>query len=188
MIWVFIKSQLANNIDDSSDDKDKLSQALLRRAMDFVNKTAGLSLMFNHPLHAHKTTESYIESVDFGDGTIMDKLNTTVMCISDDDDDDGDEFDNIYGNDKANINVISKKIDVKNVDDGNHTQLISCCCCPDYNAIFKKYFENTNFRLCSDIQIDKTKCLACSQVVERAALNTHLMKCLATKFSASRQQ
>lgn len=173
MIWVFITNQVAKDTHDD-DDKNKHTQVLLKRAMDFVNKTFGLSLTFNYPVRTYQTTESYTEHVDMGDGIIIDQLNNTVICISDSD----DEFDDIRENDRNNINVISKKINVQNIDcqDG-----VTCCCCTDYNALFTKYFESTKICLCSDaVQCNKIKCLACSHTVERKALNNHLKKC--TKF------
>lgn len=176
MTWIFITNQLAKDV-HSDDDKSKHAQALLKRAMDFVNKTADLNLTFNYPVRAHQTTDSYTEHVDLGDGIVMDQLNNTVICISDSD----DEFDDICDKDHSiSVNVISKKIVVQNVDHQTDA-VISCCCCTDYNSVFKKYFEGTKIRLCSDVvQCDSVKCLACSQMVERNTLNNHLMKC--TKF------
>lgn len=172
MIWVYIASQLANDVNDD-DVKHKYTQALLKRAMVSVNKTAGLNLIYNYPVRAHQTTESYTEKIDYGDGVIMDKLNNSIICISDSD----DEIDDIRANDNSIMNVISKKIEIQNDENESHAQSVDCCCCIFYNPIFEKYFKNTSFRLCADIQSGAIKCLACSQTVERTALNAHLKKC-----------
>lgn len=175
MIWLFIASRMANDVVDV-DDKDKHAQTLLKRAIEFVNKTAGLNLTFNYPMRAHQTINSYTDHVDLGDGMIMDQLNDTVICISDSD----DELDDVRANDGQHVNVISNRIDVQDIDHQMHTSSFDCCCCTDYNTLFKKYFECTKFRLCSDIQCATIACLVCSQMVERDALNAHLGKC--TKF------
>lgn len=159
------------------DDKAKYTQAMFKRAMNFMNNTSGLHLSFNYPLRAHNTIESFNKWIEIDDGVTVNQLNDTVVCISDDDSD-CDDVDEDGGD---NFRIISQKITLQAIDEYSyplHTQLpFICCCCTDYDIIFTKYFEGTKFGLVTSNDVASIECPACCQTVERNNLNAHLNDC-----------
>lgn len=144
MIYAYIVNKTTGVV--NNDNKEKLLQALLRRAMNFVNSTGLLNLFYNYPLRIHQTTDSNAEWIDIGDGDAIHKFNDSIICISDDESD-ADESNNISGDNNNNSKIISQRIHLQDIE---HEPYVGCCCCTDFDTVFKQYFVGTNFRLCSE--------------------------------------
>lgn len=161
------------------DDKAKQIQAMFKRAMNFMNKTSGLHLSFNYPLRAHNIIESFNKWIEIDDGVTVNQLNDTVICISDDDSD-CDDVDEDGGD---NFRLISQKITLQAIDEYSHPLQepamlsVICCCCTDYDTVFKKYFEGTKFGLITSNDDAPIKCPTCCQTLEGNNLNAHLNEC-----------
>lgn len=113
MMFVYITEKLSY-IDDN-EKKTKATQALLKRAMEFVNKSAGLDLTFNYPFQPYKTIKSGNKWIDVDDDVIVNQLNSTAIDLTDltDDDSDANEYERIRMRDSISFDyykVISKKI------------------------------------------------------------------------------
>lgn len=178
MVSVFIKSHLSetnhnnNRIDD--DEMGLLRQAILKRAMDFLNRQTGTHLSFNHPFLAHCTTESYEEWIDIDNDVNVHKLNDTVVCITDDEE--LDDFDDILKAGYTSIEIINPYINIKPISDRvwvvcKDDSMVNCCCCIDYDEVFVKCFADTNFELNPKAQT--TTCPICSAAVQPDCLNAH---------------
>ncbi|XP_031626999.1 uncharacterized protein LOC116343201 [Contarinia nasturtii] len=179
MVMVYIKLKLTERTDKSDeDDKEKNTQALLKRAMDFLNNTTGTILSFNYPQRAHQTVHSFDQWIDVEDDVNFHELNNSIIILDDDDDDeDVNDFDEIRKAGYDTIDRISDEIHVEYLPnrawsvDHNQTNVI-CVCCTDYDDLFKSVFDGTKFTLHLNEENCPVNCPICCCVVENR-LNNH---------------
>lgn len=180
MVTVYIESKLSDP-NFSDDEKAKNFQLLLKRAMAFVNQAFGTSLSFNYSSRAHQTIDSFDEWIDVDDEINFHKFNDTIVCISDDETEDEDDYlEEIRKLGYASVTPITDKINVRDLPDRSWnllpTERITCCCCTDYNNLFKKCFTGTNIGLVTKEtpNISPQKCPICCKTIEKDKLNGHL--------------
>lgn len=174
IIYITSKSKIKRNEYSNSPDL----QALLKRAMMFLNTTAGTKITFNFPLHAHRTTESFTQWIDIDDDVNFNKFNETVVCLSDDDSDDED-LSKISARFGKEFSPVSPKLNVQDISEASPH--VTCCCCPNYDSEFQKCFTGTHFQLISNNEQINPKCPICCDALKNISLNDHVMNCVALK-------
>lgn len=185
MVLVYIWSKLTKSHISSSgerideDEKAQQLQALLKRAMDFINRKAGTTLSFNYPVHAHHTTQKFNEWIEIDADVHHQQFNNSIICISDDDSDD-DDLESIrkmgcelIGSSKLKLQpIVDRKCSTITIDDTS-----ICLCCTDYNKLFLDYFADINFDLNSienGFSVGHAvECPLCCNMTERNSLNAH---------------
>lgn len=185
MVGVYIDSKLTDytmnyyNNNYEEDEKNKNTQALLKRAMDFLNKTTGTDLSFNYPHRAHHTIHSYDEWIDIDNEVNFHKFNDSIVCISSDDDEEEiDTFDEIQNMGYPSVTIITNKLKIENLPtrvwsvEHEKDQTI-CICCTDYNDLYKKTFNGTKFRLTLNGEDSPIHCPACCEAIEKKTLAKH---------------
>lgn len=158
-----------------TNEREEYLQALLKRAMDFINTVHGTNLSFNYPYLAHQTTESFTECIDLNDSLNVYNQNNTIICLSDESDDDDDDVMIVEENNNINISVqplLTVKIKVQDLQDESGSFCVDCCCA-NYNAAFSKCFTGTRINLPPKEQPSTAKCPVCCDVVERGNLVAH---------------
>lgn len=182
MISAYIESKLSEPNNNISDIENSINfQLLLKRAMAFVNQAFGTRLSFNYSLRAHHTIDSFDEWIDVDDDVNFHKFNDTIVCISDDEpEDEDDNFEEIRKLGYATVTPITGMINVRDIPDRSWnlspTERILCCCCTDYNHLFKECFADTNIGLVTKETpiISQQKCPICFHTIGKDELNSHL--------------
>lgn len=181
MVFIYIWSKLSkpNASDQSFDDNDKAKalQAMLKRAMDFLNHVYGTTLSFNYSSHAHRTTQKFDEWIGVDADIDHHQFNDSIICISDSDSDDEDDLKLVRD---IGYEPITNKLQLQPVADRqwtiNRSEKSICLCCTDYDKLFTEYFAGTNFKLNDISDCNSTKCPLCYMAIERDSLNVHFDK------------
>lgn len=177
MIFLFITTKISTIINEKHEMKLAI-QVLMKFAMNYVNKTCGLHLIFNYPLYAHKTIESKNTWVNVDDDIIENQLNDSVICISDDE---SDSYEDVRSNAEfKHCKIISQTIELQNIEHSTDNQW-TCCCCINYSAYFKLCFENTEFRIILDNETASVSCPCCYKSIGKTPISDHLNNCIAFK-------
>lgn len=169
MIYVYILSKLPK-----TNEKEEYLQALLKRAMDFINTVHGTNLSFNYPYLAHQTTESFTECIDLNDSLNVYNQNNTIICLSDGSDDDDDDVVIVEQNNNINnsAQLLTVRINVQDLQDESGCYCVGCCCA-NYNEAFSKCFAGTRINLPPKERPSSVKCPVCCEVIERGHLVAH---------------
>lgn len=181
MVFVYIWSKLSKpsasgkSLDD--DERAKCLQAMLKRAMEFLNSTAGTTLSFNYSVRAHRTTQKFDEWIGVDTDIAHHQFNDSVICISDSDSDDEDDLESIR---KTGCELITQKLRIEPIADRewsvNCLEMSICLCCIDYDKLFAEHFAGTKFNLDLLKTISLPMCPLCCLSIERDSLNVHFDK------------
>lgn len=182
---VYLDSKLSDSESNHTRNQDinemgQQLQCLLERAINFLNITAGTNLSFNYTFYAHQMVDSFSEWVHVdNDDVYLNNLNDTIVCISDDDSSDEDNFEEISKNGYyTSMKPITNRINIQDIVEGEWDVHITgagiiCCCCIDYDNLYKKHFNGTKFTVASPLEKSSAKCPVCCQTIDRCGLDNH---------------